>query len=135
MTGQAIVIDGGSTTGWGCDGPLLPSCESRSPVRRGNLGSCLRRNARRFSMRLHNKIAIVTGAASGIGRASAALFAREGAKVIAADVAASEGVVAAGAGEEDEVPAPIDAPPHGHGGGRPFFSPIRPYRGGPPRSH
>jgi len=38
--------------------------------------------------RLDGKRAIVTGAASGIGRASAVLFAAEGAQVIAADVAA-----------------------------------------------
>ena len=37
-------------------------------------------------MRLQNKIAIVTGAASGIGQATAILFAKEGAKVIATDV-------------------------------------------------
>jgi NAD(P)-dependent dehydrogenase (short-subunit alcohol dehydrogenase family) len=36
-------------------------------------------------MRLHERTAIVTGAASGIGQASAALFAQEGAKVIAVD--------------------------------------------------
>jgi NAD(P)-dependent dehydrogenase (short-subunit alcohol dehydrogenase family) len=35
--------------------------------------------------RLDNKIAIVTGAASGIGRASAILFAREGARLIIVD--------------------------------------------------
>jgi len=36
--------------------------------------------------RLSNKVAIVTGAGSGIGRASALLFAKEGAAVVAADV-------------------------------------------------
>jgi NAD(P)-dependent dehydrogenase (short-subunit alcohol dehydrogenase family) len=37
-------------------------------------------------MRLHGKVAIVTGAASGIGRATALRFAQEGAKVVVADV-------------------------------------------------
>jgi meso-butanediol dehydrogenase / (S,S)-butanediol dehydrogenase / diacetyl reductase len=37
-------------------------------------------------MILHNKTAIITGAAAGIGAASAALFAREGAKVVAVDI-------------------------------------------------
>src|SRR3954447_2400153 len=37
-------------------------------------------------MRLEGKVCIVTGAGSGIGRASAALFAAEGARVVAADI-------------------------------------------------
>lgn len=37
-------------------------------------------------MRLANKVATITGAASGIGRASAIMFAREGAKVVVADI-------------------------------------------------
>lgn len=37
-------------------------------------------------MRFHNKTVVVTGAASGIGRATAILFAAEGAKVYAADI-------------------------------------------------
>jgi len=36
-------------------------------------------------MRLQNKVAVITGAASGMGLAIAELFAREGAQVVAAD--------------------------------------------------
>ena len=42
-------------------------------------------------MRLADKVAIVTGAASGMGAATARLFAREGAKIIVADVMEHEG--------------------------------------------
>jgi len=42
-------------------------------------------------MRLKDKFALITGAGSGIGRASAVLFAREGAAVAAADVDESGG--------------------------------------------
>jgi NAD(P)-dependent dehydrogenase (short-subunit alcohol dehydrogenase family) len=37
-------------------------------------------------VRLQNKVAIVTGAASGMGKAIAALYAKEGAKVVVADI-------------------------------------------------
>lgn len=37
-------------------------------------------------MKLHNKTAIITGAAAGIGAASAALFAGEGARIVAVDI-------------------------------------------------
>lgn len=73
-------------------------------------------------MRLEGKIAIVTGAASGIGKASAALFAAEGAKVIAADVATGENVIAADAGREEDVRALVDMAVREHGGLDIFFA-------------
>jgi len=75
-----------------------------------------------MSGRLDGKVAIVTGAASGIGKATAALFAAEGATVIAADVNASAGVVAADAGREDDVLGLIDLATREHGGLDIFFA-------------
>jgi len=71
---------------------------------------------------LEGKIAIVTGAASGIGQASAALFASEGATVIAADVAEAEGVIAADAGREEEVARLVAQAVERHGGLDIFFA-------------
>ena len=42
-------------------------------------------------MRLEGKVAIVTGGASGMGRSEAAIFAREGARVMVADILDGEG--------------------------------------------
>lgn len=57
--------------------------------------------------RLKGKVAVVTGAGSGIGRASAELFAREGAKVLCADCSGSQEEVAASIGEA-AVPVHVD---------------------------
>lgn len=48
-------------------------------------------------MRLKGKVAIITGAGAGIGRASAELFAREGARVLLADIDAEAGEAACAA--------------------------------------
>ena len=73
-------------------------------------------------MKLDGKIAIVTGAASGIGKATAARFAAEGATVIAADISAGEGILAADAGREEDVRGLIDAAVRQHGGLDIFFA-------------
>lgn len=82
-------------------------------------------------MWLADKVAIITGAAFGIGRATAELFAAEGAKVILADIDASAGETAAetirqnghearfvrcDVSREDEVAALIEAAETQYGG-------------------
>ncbi len=46
-------------------------------------------------MRLANKVAIITGSASGMGQIAAEIFAREGARVVIADISAEAGKTAA----------------------------------------
>jgi len=68
------------------------------------------------SGRLSGKVAIVTGAASGIGKASAELFRSEGATVIAADVTEADGIIRADAGRDEDVLHLIDHAVSKHGG-------------------
>jgi NAD(P)-dependent dehydrogenase (short-subunit alcohol dehydrogenase family) len=77
-----------------------------------------------YSMRLANKVAIITGSAGGMGKAAAELFAREGASVVVTDIAAAEGeetvtgirdaggsaiFVKANAADEEDVRRMVDA--------------------------
>src|SRR5687768_3843879 len=75
------------TTGW--------RTITRSTARRANICPMIVPSWRRspdMSRRLEGKVAIVTGAASGMGRAGATLFAREGAKVVVADISDQKGI-------------------------------------------
>lgn len=82
---------------------------------------------------LKDKVAIVTGAGSGIGRASALLFAEHGAKVIASDVIdavedtakGSDGniiAIKADAGSEGDVEMLVDAAEQRFGDLHVFFA-------------
>jgi NAD(P)-dependent dehydrogenase (short-subunit alcohol dehydrogenase family) len=71
--------------------------------------------------RLSSKVAIVTGAASGIGRATVELFRSEGAKVVGVDV--SEGAdTIADAGSEEQMRELIGNVAAQHGGLDIFFA-------------
>ncbi|MFC7050897.1 SDR family NAD(P)-dependent oxidoreductase [Emcibacter nanhaiensis] len=50
-------------------------------------------------MRLENKVAVITGAGSGMGKAMAEGFAAEGAKIVCADISGKQDEVAAALGE------------------------------------
>src|SRR2546426_609069 len=83
--------------GGGLDGPVrnLPQERLRRRSRRSKSRLNARGAPRRRAMRLNGKVAVITGAASGIGAASAIAMAREGARVVAADLneAGAKGVV------------------------------------------
>jgi len=72
--------------------------------------------------RLSGKVAIVTGAASGIGLAAAELFRREGADVVGSDIAAGDGIVEADAGSEADVQSLVEHALWKHGGLDIFFA-------------
>jgi NAD(P)-dependent dehydrogenase (short-subunit alcohol dehydrogenase family) len=71
-------------------------------------------------VRLEGKIAIVTGAGSGIGQATAALFREHGATVVGADLKGAD--VDCDAGDEAQVAALIAETVAGHGGLDIFFA-------------
>jgi len=72
--------------------------------------------------RLGGKVAIVTGAASGIGLAAAELFRLEGAKVVGSDIAEADDIVQADAGSEADVQRLIEHAVWKHGGLDIFFA-------------
>jgi NAD(P)-dependent dehydrogenase (short-subunit alcohol dehydrogenase family) len=72
--------------------------------------------------RLEGKVAIVTGAASGIGEATADLFRREGATVVAADRAEGVDIVSVDAGSEGDVERLVEQTVADHGGVDVFFA-------------
>ena len=72
--------------------------------------------------RLEGKVAIVTGAASGIGQATADLFRSEGATVVAADRAEGVDLVKVDAGSEAEIEQLAQQTVADHGGLDIFFA-------------
>ena len=71
-------------------------------------------------MRLQNKIAIVTGAGSGIGKATVDLFRREGATVVGADLHGAD--FECDAGDEEQIAALVAHTVRDHGGLDIFFA-------------
>jgi len=73
-----------------------------------------------MTLRLQNKVAIVTGAGSGIGKATAELFRREGATVVGADLHGTD--FECDAGDEEQVEALVAHTLRDHGGLDVFFA-------------
>jgi NAD(P)-dependent dehydrogenase (short-subunit alcohol dehydrogenase family) len=78
-------------------------------------------------MMLKDKVAVITGAARGIGREIALLMARQGARVVVNDYGGSEGGVGATQGPADEVVAAIRA---GGGGAVASYDSVASMEGG-----
>ena len=72
--------------------------------------------------RLKGKVAIITGAASGIGEATAKLFRSEGATVVAADRTEGVDIVYVDAGSEADVERLVEQTVADHGGVDIFFA-------------
>ena len=72
--------------------------------------------------RLEGKVAIITGAASGIGKATAELFRAEGATVVAADRSEGDNVVSVDAGSEADVERLVEQTVADFGGIDIFFA-------------
>lgn len=72
--------------------------------------------------RLEGKVAIITGAASGIGEATADLFRSEGATVVAADRTEGVDIVSVDAGSEADVERLVEQTAADHGGVDIFFA-------------
>src|SRR3712207_5458307 len=99
----------------------VSACPSEKSMR-SRLSASHRRGYERAMARLEGKVAIVTGAASGIGKAAAELFRSEGATVVGADVAAASEVVQADAGREGDVRRLVEDVTAQHGGLDIFFA-------------
>src|SRR5690349_17532995 len=67
-------------------------------------------------MRFDGKVAVVTGAASGIGAATAALLAAEGATVVGLDITEAPGVRRCDVSDRTHVDAAVDDTVREHGG-------------------
>jgi NAD(P)-dependent dehydrogenase (short-subunit alcohol dehydrogenase family) len=79
-------------------------------------------------MRLKDKVAIVTGAAHGMGEAEARLFAKEGARVVVADILRDQAEAVAAdirAGGGDAIAATMSAPIAHFRGGKTITGVVR----------